>query len=91
MKEELKTDWRVKAINSGQAKIHRDFEKWNNEYNWKQGCANCKGKFGDKEKFVRVDYEMDEFRGDDEVECYHKECYDKMLDLKTCIERTNND
>lgn len=52
--------------------IHKNFGKENNEVNFKQGCAWCGKPFADDEKWVRVDIETSESRGDDEVFNYHK-------------------
>ena len=54
---------------------YNNWEKWNNNYNWKQGCELCKKSFEEKEKFVRIDIETNQFRGDDDVYCFHKKCY----------------
>ena len=47
----------------------------NNIVNWEQGCGLCKNPFGEDEEFVRVDIPTNEFRGDDEVLCFHKGCW----------------
>jgi len=60
----------------------RQVRKWNNPYNWEQGCHKCKKPFGEDEVFTRVDVENDEFRGNDDVYCFHRTCNWNTADLK---------
>jgi len=57
-------------------------KKHNNEYNWKQGCEFCRAPFGEDEIFQMVDMKVSIFRGDDEVNCYHNKCWNKILQAK---------
>ena len=54
---------------------HKNFHKGNNSDNWKKGCYFCKKAFEETEKFIRIDVKETIFRGDDEVYCFHNECF----------------
>jgi len=59
---------------------HKNWTKENNIHNWENGCDLCGKPFADDEKFIRLDIEDGDTRGDDEVYCYHKDCYGAGLD-----------
>lgn len=61
-------------------KIDKNFHRSNNPYNWTHGCDQCKGKFGQEERFVRIDVQTNDFRGDDDVFCFHKgKCFEEGM------------
>ena len=63
---------------------HKNFHKSNNPDNWKNGCDFCKKPFEEDERFIRIDVKHGIFRGDDEVYCFHNDCFGAGLDkIKT--------
>lgn len=64
--------WKLKYC-----KVMKDWQKINNSYNWEQWCAFCKQWFEESKKFIRVDVPVTQMRWDDEVFCFHNECYEK--------------
>jgi hypothetical protein len=60
---------------AGMREVHKNWQYSNNPTNWENGCDACAGAFEKDEKFVRVDVQTTNMRGDDDVFCFHKTCW----------------
>lgn len=60
----------------------KDARKESNPYLWERGCHFCKKSFEDEEVFIRIDVQNDNFRGNDDVYCFHRsDCFGAGLEI----------
>ena len=67
--------------------IMKNWRKENNPVNWEKGCKSCGKPLGEEDKFVRVDVQTGNFRGDDDVFCFHKVCWKGMDSIDEAYEK----